>query len=111
MTTVIDNITILEGSTFEKNWVFKNADGTFKDFTGYIIRAQWRRTDTNELLATFGAEFSDPEAGSFKIALSPSGSIGLPTVRSRYDVKADNLSGSVIRLVEGDVEFRPEVTQ
>ena len=111
MTTVQDKITILEGSTFERNWLFKNADGTFKDFTGYIIRAQWRRTDTNELLATFGAEFSDPVAGSFKIALTASASIGLPVVDSRLDVKADDLSGSVIRLVEADVEFRPEVTQ
>lgn len=111
MTTTIDNITILEGSTFEKNWVFKNSDGTFKDFTGYTIRAQWRRTDTNELLATFGAEFSDPEAGSFKIALTASSSIGLPTVDGVYDVKVDDLSGSVIRLVEGPVEFRPEVTK
>ncbi|KKN41946.1 hypothetical protein LCGC14_0718130 [marine sediment metagenome] len=107
----IDPISIDQGSTFEKSWIFRNADLSFFDFTGYIIRAQLRSEHNANLAANFGAEFSDPTNGQFKIALTATGSAGLAAGNYVYDVKIDNLSGSILRLVEGPVELRPEVTK
>ncbi len=108
---VRDSISIDEGATFERTWVYKNADGSPFDFSGYIIRAQLRQQENGNLVANFGAEFSDPTAGLFKIVLTASASVGFEIVDHVYDVKADNASGSIMRLVEGDAKIRPEVTQ
>lgn len=107
----IDPISIDQGSTFEKSWIFRNTDLSFFDFTGYIIRAQLRSEHNANLAANFGAEFSDPSSGQFKIVLTATGSAGLSAGNYVYDVKVDNLSGSILRLVEGSVELRPEVTR
>ena len=107
----IDPITIDQGSTFEKSWILRNSDFTFFDFTGYNIRAQMRDDFNGNLIANFGAEFSDPTAGQFKIVMAATASSGVTAGNLLYDVKADNLSGSIIRLVEGPVTLRPEVTR
>lgn len=109
-------LTIEKGATFRRQIRFRNADSTYRDFTGYTGRMQIRQgVDAADVFLSLSTE-----AGS--ILMDDEGNITLiiPAELTQelealpglvYDLEITDLVGDVTRLLEGPVYVRKEVTR
>lgn len=110
------DLTIEQGATFKKTFVWTFPDGSVQNLTGWTARMQIRRrvsddevlvelTTENDMIVLGGT------AGTIYLEIPSTTTVDLPEVNNgRYDLEL--ISGDeVTRLVEGEVRISAEVTR
>lgn len=115
MAAVYD-IEIEQGATFQMNLVWRAANGTPIDITGYTARMQVKRryADTTPLL-TFttenGAIVLGGSNGTVQVTGLATVTDDVPAKQCVYDLELVSPTGFVKRLVQGVATVSPEVTK
>lgn len=108
---VYANLVVDQGSSFNTTITVEEATGADTNLSGYLVRAQIRKTYTSSVAVDFEAEISDPDNGVVVIRLSPAASGALKAGRYVYDVEIESPSEEVTRIIEGQLEVTPRVTR
>ena len=107
---VYANITIDQGATFSANIDVTDVDGDADDVTGYTVAAQMRKTYSSTTATDFTCSIVNASTGAILIALTATQTNALKAGRYVYDVEINN-SGTITRVIEGQVEVTPGVTR
>jgi len=112
MTAATYNLTVDQGSDFSLSLKIKE-DGAVKALTGYSARAHIRsRKTSNTLTASFTCTITSLQLGEVTLFLSNATSKGIPAGVYYYDLELYTSSDAlVVRLLEGTVTVRQEVTR
>jgi hypothetical protein len=103
------NLTIDQGSAFESSVDVTGADGSAIDLTTYTVRGQIRKSYQSSTAVDFvTTKNADGEIG---LSITSSTSGGIKAGRYVYDVEIESSAGVVTRVLEGQVEVTPRVTQ
>jgi len=108
---IISNLTIDQGSTFSVDIDVTDADGDALNLTNYTVKGQMRKTYTSSTATTFESEITNATGGIVTISLTATTTNGLKAGRYVYDVEITSPTSVVTRIVEGQVEVTPGVTQ
>ena len=106
------NITLDQGSDFSSVVSVLSVDGLAFDLTGYTARGQIRKTYTSINAVTLTCNVQSPESdGNIQISLSSAQTGAMKSGRYLFDIEIiDGTSGSVSRVVEGQIEVNPRIT-
>tara|TARA_R110000803_G_scaffold151947_1_gene217026 strand:+ start:459 stop:791 length:333 start_codon:yes stop_codon:yes gene_type:complete len=107
---VYSNITIDQGTDFTSAVDVTDADGDAVNLGGYTAAGQIRKTYSSSTAVNFTATVSNAASGIITIALSAAQTGAMKAGRYVYDVEIDQ-SGTKTRVLEGQVEITPGVTQ
>ncbi len=101
-----------QGATFTRQLTLKDDSGEVVDITAYDFAGQIR---TSAASGTIAGEFDfddvNPSGGIFLWQMSSSVTADLPAQQCVYDVEMTLNDGSIIRLLEGFVNIKPNVTR
>ena len=122
MTAARNNIVIEQGSTFIDAFQLQNNDGTFENITGSTFSGKIRKSPENStVIATFNGSITDAANGKFQMSLTAAITAAITADDSGdckrvatcfvYDYEQLKSDGTVTRLVQGKVDFIPEVTR
>lgn len=108
---IISNLTIDQGSTFSVDIDVTDADGDALNLTNFTVQGQMRKTYTSSTATTFVSEITNATGGVVTISLTAATTNALKAGRYVYDVEITSPASVVTRIVEGQVEVTPGVTQ
>jgi hypothetical protein len=109
---VYANISIDQGSDFTSTVTVEGSDGIVFNLTGYTARGQIRKSYTSTTAVNFSASINSPTQGTIQLTLTSAQTGAMKAGRYLYDVEVVQTStGKVIRVVEGQVEVNPRITQ
>lgn len=108
---IISNLTIDQGSTFSVDIDVTDADGDALNLTDFTVQGQMRKTYTSSTATTFVSEITSVTRGVVTISLTAATTNALKAGRYVYDVEITSPASVVTRIVEGQVEVTPGVTQ
>lgn len=109
---VYANISIDQGSDFTSTVTVEGSDGIVFNLTGYTARGQIRKSYTSMTAVNFSAVINAPTQGAIQLTLTAVQTGAMKAGRYLYDVEVVQTStGKVIRVVEGQVEVNPRITQ
>jgi len=108
---IISNLTIDQGSTFSVDIDVTDSDGDALDLTDFTVQGQMRKTYTSSTATTFVSEITNATGGVVTISLTAATTNALKAGRYVYDVEITSPASVVTRIVEGQVEVTPGVTQ
>ena len=102
-----------QGATFNRTIQIKDKDNDPVDISGsYSFAGQIRTSHTSsDTAATFSFTVIDGVNGVIKWSLSATDSASVPAQQCVYDVEMTQPDSSVIRLLEGFVNVKPNVTR
>jgi hypothetical protein len=107
------NLTIEQGTTFEKSLIWRDKNKRPVPLTGYTARMQIRPSvSSSEVileLSTANGRIILGAGGSIKFVLTPELTSALKA--GVYDLELTDSLGRVTRLIEGKVTVSPEVTR
>ena len=112
MATIL-NQNIDQGSTYSKPITVYQDDGTtIQNLTGYTASSQLRKNYTSTAYTTILATIQSPATnGVIVISLTAVQTAALKSGRYVYDLQIAAADGTVTRVIEGVLTFRPEVTK
>ena len=106
------NIPIDQGASFASVITVNGPDGLAFDLTGYTTRGQIRKTYTSTTAVTFTAAVQSPTEGIIHLSLTATQTAAMKAGRYLFDIEiVETASGAVTRVVEGQVEVNPRITQ
>lgn len=111
------DITIEQGATFERTLTWNDQNGSPINLTGYTARMHVRRThyDNGTPLLTLTTENGGitlgGAAGTIALTVSATATSAVTAASGVYDLELVSAGGRVTRLLEGSVDFTPEVTR
>lgn len=107
------NFSLDQGTTLAKSFQLDMTTVDFTSLDDVDICSQLRKTyDAEDVLATFHFVVADAEAGVFIMELSAEETSAIPAGVWLYDIEFENkATGVVMRLLEGKVTVKPEVTR
>lgn len=109
---VYANLSIDQGSNFSATITVEDQDGIRFDLTGYTARGQIRKTYSSSSAVNFTVEISNvPTSGKIEISLTANQTLEFKPGRYVYDIEIVQSSGSVTRVIEGQVDVNPRVTK
>ncbi len=101
-----------QGATFNRALQLKDDDGVVVDITNCTFAGQIR---TSAASGTIAGEFDfddvNPSGGIFLWQMSSSVTADLPAQQCVYDLEMTQANGDVIRLLEGFVNIKSNVTR
>jgi hypothetical protein len=105
------NLTIDQGSTYSISIELSDALGNSLDLSGYIIRAQLRKSYGSNTFTEFTTSSgTNPENGVITLSLTSEQTGALRPGRYVYDIEIEN-EDEVTRVLEGIITVTPEVTR
>jgi hypothetical protein len=105
------NLTIDQGSTYSISIELSDALGNSLDLSGYIVRAQLRKSYGSNTFTEFTSSTgNNPENGVITLALTSEQTSALRPGRYVYDIEIEN-EDEVTRVLEGIITVTPEVTR
>ena len=112
MATIL-NQNIDQGSTYSKPITVYQDDGTtIQNLTGYTASSQLRKNYTSTAYTTILATIQTPATnGVIVISLTAVQTAALKSGRYVYDLQITAADSTVIRVIEGVITIRPEVTK
>ena len=111
MASILNQV-IDQGSTFSKQITVYQTDGsTIQNLTGYTVTSQLRKNYTSTAYTTINATNNDPTNGVIVMSLTAVQTAALKSGRYVYDLQITAADGTVTRVIEGVITFRPEVTK
>lgn len=106
------HIPVDQGADFVSVITVLGPDGLAFNLTGYEVFGQIRKTYTSLTAVDFYATIQDAENGKIQIELSAEQTSAIRAGRYLFDITIrKTATGSVTRVVEGQVEVNPQVTQ
>lgn len=106
------DITMDQGATFNRTLTLKDDEGTVVNLTGNTFAGQIRTSAQSGTVAgTFTFAVTNASGGVFTWKMSASDTADLPAQQCVYDVEMTQSSGDVIRLLEGFVNIKSNVTR
>lgn len=107
------NLTIEQGTTFEKRLTWRDKNKRPVSLTGYTARMQIRpsvaATEVILELSTSNGRIVIGASGTIDLKLTPAETSALKA--GVYDLELTDASGRVTRLIEGKLNLSPEVTR
>lgn len=105
-------LTIDQGTTFEKTLDLVNNDGAAINVTNYVFSGQIRKSYySKSKAATFTISVSNAANGNVIISLPATTTSSIKPGRYVYDVKMTDTSNNVTRIVEGIITVTPQVSR
>jgi hypothetical protein len=108
---VYSNMTIDQGTDFSSAIDVTDADGDAVNLTGYTVAGQIRKTYTSSTAVNLTCAVSNATSGIISVALTAAQSNAMKSGRYVYDVEITSSGGAKTRVLEGQVEITPGVTQ
>jgi hypothetical protein len=109
---VYSNIVIDQGADYSASIDVTDSDGDTIDLSGYTAAGQIRKTYSSSTAVDFTVSIASPaSAGTLNIGLSNTQTNAMKAGRYVYDVEITNSGGVKTRVLEGQVEITPGVTQ
>ena len=108
---IVSNLTVDQGSTFSASVDITDTNDNILVLTGYTVAAQLRKTYGSSTAIDFTASVSNATGGEITISLTPAQTNALVAGRYVYDVEITSAGGTVTRVLEGQLEVTPGVTQ
>ena len=107
------NQVIDQGSTFSKQITVYETDGTtIQNLTGYSAASQIRKIYTSTAYTTILATIQTPATnGVIVMSFTAVQTAALKSGRYVYDLQITAADTTVIRVIEGIITFKPEVTR
>ncbi len=111
MASILNQI-IDQGSTWSKQITVYQTDGTtVQNLTGYTVSSQLRKNYTSTAYMPINATNNSPTNGIIVMSLTAVQTAALGSGRYVYDLQIAAADGTVTRVIEGVITFRPEVTK
>jgi hypothetical protein len=107
------NITIEQGSTFQRNIVLKDGSGDRFNLTGYQVRSTMRPSFDSSDNISFDITVTSASSGEFSWNMSAAKTRSINVSRSStwvYDIEIEQ-SSIVTRVLQGSVSISREVTK
>ena len=105
------NFILEQGATFNRILTLKENNAVM-NLTGYSVAAKLRSThDSSSVVGTFTCTISDAANGKITMAMTNSTSAAIEEGIYVYDLEITSGTGSVTRLMQGEVTVNPEVTR
>ena len=108
---IVSNLTIDQGSTFQATIDVTDVEDNILVLTGYTVAAQLRKTYDSNTATNFTGSVSNAALGQVTVSLTSTQTNALVAGRYVYDVEITSAGGTVTRVVEGQLEVTPGVTQ
>ena len=108
---IVSNLTVDQGSTFSASIDITDTEDNILVLTGYTVAGQIRKTYDSSTAVSFAASVSNAANGEVTISLTPAQTNALVAGRYVYDVEITSAGGTVTRVIEGQLEVTPGVTQ
>ena len=109
---VYSNIVIDQGADYSASIDVTDSEGDTIDLSGYTAAGQIRKTYSSSTAVNFTVSIASPaSAGTLNIGLSNTQTNAMKAGRYVYDVEITNSGGVKTRVLEGQVEITPGVTQ
>jgi hypothetical protein len=108
---IYSNLTVDQGSDFLAYVDITSADGSALNLTGYTVAGQIRKSYSSSTAVDFNATVNSAINGTISLGLSDTATNNMKPGRYVYDVEILSSSGSRTRVLEGQVEVTPGVTQ
>jgi hypothetical protein len=113
------NFTIEQGAKFSRDFVWKNADKTPVNISGYSFRmmARHKHDDVEPIISLStveppgGISILDGANGRLRIGLTQAQTTALNFTEAIYDLEATPPADEAIRLLEGTITLSREVTK
>ena len=100
-----------QGATFSRQLTVKE-DGSAMDLTGYSVASKFRSThDSSTVVGIFTCTITSASGGVISMAMTASTTADIEEGIYKYDLEITSGSGTVTRLLEGDITVNPEVTR
>jgi hypothetical protein len=112
MGTAYTDLTIDQGADFETSLDLIADDGTAINIAGYIFSGQIRKSYYSA--NTSGSlEFTilDAANGNTIVSINSANTANIPAGRYVYDIKMEDTSNTITRVLEGIVTVTPQVTR
>ncbi len=110
-------LTIDKGSDWEQTFIYLNPDGvTPIDLTGYTARMEIRPSVSSDIIiatlnTTNGKIIINPLKGEIITKLPNAETSAIAETKGVYDLELLDTGFLVTRLIQGNVDIRPEVTR
>jgi len=108
---IYSNLNIDQGSSFNVFVDVQDSSGDAFNLTGYTVAGQIRKTYSSINSVAFSALVSSPNSGTISLSLDNTQTDDMKPGRYVYDVEVIAPSGTVTRVLEGQVEIFPGVTR
>ena len=109
---VYSNIVVDQGADYSASIDVTDSDGDNIDLSGYTAAGQIRKKYSSSTAVDFTVAVASPaSAGVLNISLSNTQTNAMKAGRYVYDVEITNSGGVKTRVLEGQVEITPGVTQ
>ena len=109
---VYSNIVVDQGADYSASIDVADSDGDNIDLTGYTGAGQIRKTYSSTTAVNFAVAVADPStSGVLNISLTNSQTNAMKAGRYVYDVAITSSGGTKTRVLEGQLEITPGVTQ
>ena len=109
---VYSNIVVDQGADYSAGIDVTDSDGDALDLTGYSAAGQIRKTYSSSTAVNFTASIASPTtAGVVNIGLTNAQTNAMKAGRYVYDVEITSSGGTKTRVLEGQIEITPGVTQ
>ena len=109
---VYSNIVVDQGADYSASIDVADSDGDNIDLTGYTGAGQIRKTYSSTTAVNFAVVVADPSSsGVLNISLTNSQTNAMKAGRYVYDVEITSSGGTKTRVLEGQLEITPGVTQ
>jgi len=101
-----------QGATFNRALTLKDDSGTVVDLTGNTFAGQVRTSALSGTVAgTFTFAITNAAGGNFSWKMTAANTALLPAQQCVYDIEMTQANGDVIRLLEGFVNIKSNVTR
>ena len=108
---IVSNLTVDQGATFNAQIDITDDSSNAQNLTGYSVAGQIRKSYDSTTYTAFSASVSNATGGTITISLTSTQTNALAAGRYVYDVEITSGGGVVTRVLEGQVEITPGVTQ
>ena len=105
------NFIMDQGATFTRTLTVKE-NGSAMNLTGYSVASLMRSThDSSTVVGTFACTISNASGGIITMSMTASATGAIEEAIYVYDLEIASGSGTITRLLEGEVTVNPEVTR
>ena len=105
------NFILEKGATFKRIQTLKENNAVM-NLTGYSVASKMRSThDSSTVVGTFTCTISDASAGQITMQMTNSTTAAIEEGIYVYDLEITASSGTVTRIMEGNITVNPEVTR
>lgn len=106
------DLTLYQGATFNRTLEIKDSNSAAVNITGYTFAGQVRTSAHSSTVAgTFAVAIGNAAAGRITWEMSATNSALVPAQQCVYDLEMTKTNGDVVRLLEGFVDVKANVTR